>query len=263
LPLPLLAHQAPILPLKLWRPARFNGTALVLGSIAPDLEYVLRRGAAGGRAFAHSYTGQILFCLPVTLALVLLVGHLRLADVLVPRLGPRFAWLQGAATDVTTKGGLVRAAVSALLGSFSHVGFDGLTHGVLPRRLPVSHLRVAGVAFPTEALVQIVASVLGAMVALWLLHRLSRLPAPPMPPRQSGGAAVALLGAAGALLGLLGALPAIRDPDSYFHAGRFYVWGHVAFLVACGAGVGVLVAALILRFAPPPSRGGEGEQVGP
>src|SRR4051812_19906912 len=40
-PLTILAHQAAVLPLKLARPRWFDGTALVIGSMAPDLVFVL------------------------------------------------------------------------------------------------------------------------------------------------------------------------------------------------------------------------------
>lgn len=38
----LLSHQAIVLPLKLRWPARFSGLALVIGSMAPDFEFIFR-----------------------------------------------------------------------------------------------------------------------------------------------------------------------------------------------------------------------------
>lgn len=40
MPVTLLAHQAPVLPLKLRYPGRFDGLALVVGSMMPDVWYV-------------------------------------------------------------------------------------------------------------------------------------------------------------------------------------------------------------------------------
>ncbi len=246
MPLPLLAHQAPVLPLKLWRPAAFNGTALVVGSVAPDFEYFLDRG---GRAanFGHIATAQLLFCLPVSLFVVLLVGHLGLGEVFAARF-PRLRWLSGAATDVKASGGLLRAGASALTGSFSHLLLDALTHEVIPRWLPSHTFHVGGFAASTPAVVQLVASVVLAFVTLWALWRISLQHAhEPVAPRRGAGVLVScmLLGVAA---GVRQSLPALRHPDWYFDAGRLYVWGHTAFFVASGLVAGAIVGAVPLAL---------------
>jgi hypothetical protein len=247
LPLPILAHQAPVLPLKLWRPAAWNGTALVIGSIAPDLEYVLLTGdVRANRGFAHGVVGQLVFCLPVTLALVLLIGRFGLGEVLVARMGARFAWLAGAATDVRQAGGLRRACVSALVGSFSHVALDKLTHRVLPRWLPVHRAHLGRLSFTTPTIVQLVVSCGCVLVALWLLVRIARLPVPPAPAARPGRALIAALALVGSAVALFHARPVIRNPDAYFDAGPLYVWGHIAFVAVCGAGTGALLAGTLL-----------------
>ena len=38
------SHQAPVLPLKAWRPAWFSGLGLVLGSVTPDLVFIFSLG---------------------------------------------------------------------------------------------------------------------------------------------------------------------------------------------------------------------------
>ena len=53
MPLTFLSHQAVVLPLKLRAPRSVSGTAPVLGSVAPDVEYypgACRRWAARGTA---------------------------------------------------------------------------------------------------------------------------------------------------------------------------------------------------------------------
>jgi hypothetical protein len=248
LPFPLLAHQAPVLPLKLWRPSVFNGTALVLGSVAPDLEYLLTSHAYVTRGFAHTFAGQFLFCLPFTLAVVLAVGWLGLGEVLVARFGARFAWLVGAATDVAKPGGFKRACASALVGSFSHVAFDDLTHTWAPHWMPSGTLHFARLAFTSAAIAQLVASGCGVVLSIWLLRRVASLPHREAPARRAGASlvvALALLGAAGCLRR---ARPAIQHPNDYFQAGALYVWGEVAFFAACGAGAGVLVAGMSLAM---------------
>ena len=246
MPLPLLAHQAPILPLKLWRPAAFNGTALVVGSIAPDLEYLLQRGARAG-GFGHTLSSQFLFCLPVTMLVVLLIGHLRLGEVVAARFA-RLRWLGAAATDVTKDGGLLRAVASALCGSFSHLALDALTHDSAPALLPVRVFHVGHLTASTPTVVQLVASVLGAAVSLWALWRIfvaeyNRCP------RASLGRAVARgLRARGHGARRSPGAARLRHPDWYFDAGRLYVWGHTAFFVACGLVAGVLAGAVPLAL---------------
>lgn len=244
MPLPLLAHQAPILPLKLWRPAAFNGTALVLGSIAPDLEYLLNR-APRASGFGHTLASQFLFCLPVTLLVVLLVGHLRLGEVVAARFA-RLRWLGDAATDVTKDGGLFRAFASALCGSFSHLALDALTHEFLPRWLPVHVFHVGHLSAATPTVVQLVVSGLGVVVSVGVLRRMSMQSTTEAPARRPGTAWLVLCAALGVTLGVQQAMPAIRHPDWYFDAGRLYVWGHTAFFVACGLVAGVLLGAVPL-----------------
>ncbi len=251
MPYPLLAHQAPVLPLKAWWPGYFNGTALVVGSLAPDLQNFWMR-AAGADEIGHTFVGQFTFCLPITMAVVLLVGNLDLGAVIAARLGKRFAWLAGAASAVARPGGIERAVMSALVGSFSHLGFDALTHEAIPAgRLRHFH----HVAFTMHSVSQAVASVLGALVALAYLRKISVQNAREAPARRPGAWLLVLGALAGAVLGAKCSMPAIRHPDWYFEAGRVYVWGYAAFLVAAAMGAGALCTAAVLaaidRRRPP------------
>ena len=246
MPLPLLAHQAPVLPLKLWRPAAFNGTALVVGSIAPDFEYFLDRG---GRAatFGHIATAQLLFCLPVSLFVVLLVGHLGLGEVVAARF-PWLRWLSGAATDVKASGGLLRAAASALTGSFSHLLLDALTHEVIPKWITPRTYQVGSLWVTTPAVIQLVSSVVLAIVTLWSLRRISMQNTCDAPARRPGALVLVAFMLLGVALGVRHSLPALRHPEWYFVAGRLYVWGHTAFFVACGLVAGAIAGAVPLAL---------------
>jgi hypothetical protein len=122
-----LSHQALVLPLKIAAPRWTSGTALVLGSMAPDVEYFLRGYPTS--TISHTWVGQLVFCLPVTVALYWVVtrivaepaaahlpdgGALRLRDFALLRQQPAGArhW------------GIV--ASSAVIGSSSHVVLDRL-----------------------------------------------------------------------------------------------------------------------------------------
>lgn len=245
MPFPLLAHQAPVLPLKARWPSAFNATALVVGSVAPDLENFSNATAHAG--FAHTLRAQFIFCLPVTLAVVLLVGHLRLGEVLAARFGKRLAWLADAATDVTRPGGLRRAVVSALCGSLSHLALDALTHEA-PSRVSHAAYHVAQLTFSLQTVAQLVVSVIGALVSLWILRRMYLQNTREPPPQRRGALFVIALAVAGGALGAHRARPAIDHPDWYFQAGRLYVWGYVLFLVVAAAAGGILVASAMLAL---------------
>jgi hypothetical protein len=237
-----------VLPLKAWRPNAFNGTALVLGSIAPDLEYLagFRPRATG---VGHSLVGQLVFCLPITLAVVLLVGQLGLGAVVAARLGPRAAWLAGAAEDALAgPSGFARAVGSALCGSFSHVALDALSHDLLPLWLPRGKLHVGTLTFSSQTVAQFSLSAVGVLVALASLRVLLRSrPRVEVAPRP-GTWLLVVPAIAGAALGVQRAWPALRRPDLYFEAGRVYVWGYVAFVACCAAFVGLLAGATLLSL---------------
>jgi hypothetical protein len=124
------SHQAPVLPLKRWRPHWFSGLALVLGTVAPDLAFVLRLDA-NGSPLSHSAVG--LFVVDVPLAIVLHVLATRLVlPWLLPHLpgGPPLH-LHALARCGTARDafGVWRVALSALVGAATHVFIDGFTHG--------------------------------------------------------------------------------------------------------------------------------------
>ena len=59
MPLTYLSHQSVVLPLKIAAPRAVSGTALVLGSMAPDVEYYLKGYATGG--VSHTWPAQLTF----------------------------------------------------------------------------------------------------------------------------------------------------------------------------------------------------------
>lgn len=121
MPLAFPSHQGLVLPL--WRrfPARIDGLALCVGAAMPDLVDAAAwplRGELGQWA-GHSLLG-VLAGVPAGLALA------RLARRVLPR--GAVARLERARPASV---GRARAALSAVLGAFSHVVFDLVTHGNL------------------------------------------------------------------------------------------------------------------------------------
>jgi len=173
MPLTFLAHQAPVLPLKLLWPRRFDGVALCVGSMVPDFAYV-----AAGTSWAfvsHSAWGLAWFCVPVALVVSVVVrwisptvfGHLPAG---LREDGGR---LVGPAPP------LLRTLTSAAIGAGSHVLVDACTHrhGFVVARwsaLEWAPLSFRGAPLPVFKLLQIPGSVVLAGVALVCLRSLVR-----------------------------------------------------------------------------------------
>jgi Domain of unknown function (DUF4184) len=177
MPFTFLSHQAPVLALKLARPRWFDGTALAVGSMAPDFGYAFN---GTGLAFdSHTIAAQLWFCLPVTLGIVWLVrrviarplaahlpdaGRLRLRDY------QRLAVARHPALVTIT---------SALIGSLSHVFTDGFTHpdGWAVTRVELLQQPVLTLGEHPISLfkvLQYAGHVGGAALALWMLWVVGR-----------------------------------------------------------------------------------------
>ncbi|HEY8453643.1 MAG: DUF4184 family protein [Micromonosporaceae bacterium] len=61
-------HPAAVVAMKLWRPRRFDGVALVLGAMAPDLAYVVDGSGLPVWPFSHQPLGMIGWSLPLVVA---------------------------------------------------------------------------------------------------------------------------------------------------------------------------------------------------
>jgi hypothetical protein len=179
MPFTFLPHQAAVLPLKLARPRWFSGTALVFGSMAPDLPYFIFGRSL--RDLGHSLPGQLLFCLPAALfltwvfrrwlarplALHLPEGgeyHLREYHLLGGGMDGRYAAF---------------AAPSALVGSLSHIVWDSFTHasGWAARHLefplwPVAE--IGGHTLHAYQLMQHGSTLVGGAATLWMLRTIGR-----------------------------------------------------------------------------------------
>ncbi|MFN0030410.1 MAG: DUF4184 family protein [Acidimicrobiales bacterium] len=177
-PFTFLAHQAPLLPLARRWPARFDGVALIIGSMAPDMAYVL----AGSRldVWAHDFPALVTFCVPVTLVVSWLVVSV-LAPVVpdhLPDLGGfHLRDLRGLATHRFG----VRSGLSALAGALSHVALDSFTHpwGWFARNIawyaqPLGDATWLGAPWTPFRLMQYLGHVGASGLCVLLLHRYGR-----------------------------------------------------------------------------------------
>jgi Domain of unknown function (DUF4184) len=122
-PITFPTHPAAILPLKLWRPRWFDGVALALGSLTPDLGYLPDGSGLPTWPFSHQPAGLAGWCLPLTLIGCPLVR--RAAPVLAANLpaGGPFALRDYGALRVAGHAWWV-TVLSALLGAASHLLLD-------------------------------------------------------------------------------------------------------------------------------------------
>lgn len=108
------------------RPLVFS--ALVVGTLAPDFEYLLR--LAPRSTVSHTFLGLFTFCLPIGLA-VLWFWHAFLKVPLLELLPDRhyralFPLCRPFSLTPASRFGVV--ALSVLLGAATHVGWDAFTH---------------------------------------------------------------------------------------------------------------------------------------
>jgi hypothetical protein len=123
MPLTYFAHQLFVLPLKVARPRWFDGTALCIGSMAPDFAYAL---IGTPLSFpSHTPWAHLFWSLPITLLCTRLV-RTYLAEPIGAQLpDPIGCELRAVAHSVHH---WTVTALSALLGSASHVFVDSFTH---------------------------------------------------------------------------------------------------------------------------------------
>jgi Domain of unknown function (DUF4184) len=170
------SHQAPALWLKSWRPRWFSGLGLVLGGLAPDLEFIVP--VRKEMFLSHTLPGQVLFTLPVALVLYLLS-----TDLVLPWLSPYLppAWRDLDAIRRPTGRGWLKVAASAVVGGLTHVALDGVTHdaaggGWAVAFLPWLAARVSTPmgALPLHDVLQIVLTVVLGAASLLAWRRILR-----------------------------------------------------------------------------------------
>ena len=121
------AHPAAVIPLRRYCPHPLSFPALVIGSMTPDLGY--HANAMEFAAYAHTLAGSLSVCLPMGL---LLLGLLCLLRKPLWHLLPqphRGALAPAAAADPPLgPGAVLSAAASIVLGAWTHIAWDALTH---------------------------------------------------------------------------------------------------------------------------------------
>jgi len=120
-----LAHPLAIVP---FARTKLAFSALVIGAMSPDFEYLIR--ARQDSHSAHSLVGLIVFCLPASL-LMLWLWHGLLKRPLIELLPNRHQGLLQPYLDSFAWGAKQQFAlhcVAVLIGSATHVAWDSFTH---------------------------------------------------------------------------------------------------------------------------------------
>jgi Domain of unknown function (DUF4184) len=248
------SHPAPALLLKAWKPAAFSGLGLVLGTVVPDLAFMLRLDNESQAS--HTFLGQIYVTVPLVLVLHGLTTGLVLPWLLplLPDGPPLHLHALAATRPAQRLADWLRVAFSGWLGGLTHVALDGFTHGehsgwAVPF-LPALRTLVPlpGGMAPLHDVLHPVASVLLGMLALVLWARMAtegwlwawrgespRAVRPAAPETQRREAAWLLGGAAvGAIVA-----PALRPGAPPALAAELAMYGAIAFLLY-GAVLGAL-----------------------
>jgi hypothetical protein len=125
MPLTVPTHPLAVLPLKLWRPRWFDGVALVLGAVAPDLAYAL--DGYGPTIHSHAWHAPLWWAVPITLVGARLVRWAApVVAAHLPAGGPLALRDYGVLGAVRHPWWIT--AGSAVLGAVSHIVWDAFTH---------------------------------------------------------------------------------------------------------------------------------------
>lgn len=195
-----IAHPAAVLPLLAPMGRRAVPSALVIGSIVPDLWYFVPFVA---RDASHSAAGLLWFCIPIGLVAYLLF-HLLLKQPLVALLPARLAPF---ALERIPQRPWAAVLLCLLVGAATHVAWDSFTHeeGWIVQAFPALQVQLFAVgAYPVRLyqLLQHASTLAGsAFVAWWCWRAYKRLP-------RAAGTGVFSLAARSSIIAALAAVSA-------------------------------------------------------
>jgi hypothetical protein len=171
-----VSHAAAVLPLHRLSRNLLPMSALMIGSMAPDFGNFL--ALEPNRLVTHSFTGLFTFALPVGLLVWLFYVHV-LEKTTITLLGDEWH-TRFARSAPTTPALLLRAAIAIVVGAFTHLLWDAITHrGTFATdALPVLLAPTPGMSWlPIYHFLHGLSSVVGlVLLGLWA-HGLRRQPA--------------------------------------------------------------------------------------
>jgi hypothetical protein len=240
------SHPAAVLPLTRWLPP----SALVIGSMSPDLPYYLPTPVDGGTT--HAAAGVI--GADLLLGLVAYAAWHALLAPFAVAIGPaalRDRLRPPAPARARPARRAVLVVVALAVGAGTHVAWDSFTHVGRWGPAHIGWLADPHAGLPGYRWAQYASGLASAAaIVLWLVRWWRATPAVPRQPARSRPVAVAswtVIGLATAAGALAAALPALRDDDPRGAAFLAITRGGGAGLVAA-----LLCATLALRARPSP-----------
>jgi hypothetical protein len=216
-----VSHAAAVLPIPRFLGNRVSLSALIIGSMSPDLPYFLRVFSG---VFSHTLLGIIVLCLPLGLVCYAIFHGFckRPATALLPDfLSARLA-TQVFEHRLWPDKSISSVVFSIILGALTHIGWDAFTHHDTPLTVNVPFFQyavftLAGHPLYVYKLLQYLSSIVGLLViAGWIQHWIHA-----NPPTQNGNGklskrvrykVIAGIVANGIAGGILGGLPELNSP---------------------------------------------------
>lgn len=252
------AHPAAVLPLRRFR---FLLTVpLIIGSLVPDVPYYFPHRFGRMLSDTHTLYGSFVTCLPLGMALLVLTLLLREPLTILLRARARAVCLGSIERFAARPLHWPLGLLSILIGAWTHIAWDSLTHsdGWTTARVSALSAPISLLGWHTEMnhLLQYLSSAFGLLVvALWFRAVVARSPRPatgellPPPIRRL----VLVLVCAAAML--IGAWAAWGQwyIASYYHLGYLLLTRTVAWFVLLYLAAGLLVL-FNRRAVPEPAR---------
>lgn len=253
-----IAHPAAVLPI---RKFGLPLSALLIGSITPDLEYYLHLTPIGRHdnsfselLYGHGIPGVFLFCLPVGLVMLLVMHNLwkpavasllsRDSNVAMEFRSKRFSFWPISRLGVVCLG--------IVIGAFSHLLWDSFTHsyGLMVQHLPLLRTTIQlgnGISQSLYRLLQHISTIFGITVLTSLVvinrGRIGRL-------SFQAWAIVLLVGSTCALVGLGFALKQVGVPVDLLSFQHLMVYSIASSFALAVAGVTLLSLAWRVATGP-------------
>ena len=169
------SHPAIVLPFLKIRRTWVSMSGLIIGSMTPDFEYLIKMKLSG--RYAHSLEGMFLFDLPVA-CVIAFVFHFLVKEPLINNL-PNYFYkrlipLKDFDFLTYVRSHFLGFACCLLIGIGSHILWDGFTHAnEFEKNIPLLNLSVpiGSVKLPLFRVLQHVSTAVGAAFIFLIFHR--------------------------------------------------------------------------------------------
>lgn len=175
MPLTLFAHQVPTMGLKIARPRWFDGTALCIGSMTPDLAYAI---SGYVHVDTHWWDGFWALAVPMALLITVIVrsSTANVAAAQLPDLGGFRLWSWRVIHRQQPAWWLTIGC--CILGAATHIALDSFTH---PGRSAARWLgyddvdvHLFGRTEPLAGVFQVFGHTVGSLIGLWMLFSIGK-----------------------------------------------------------------------------------------